>query len=124
MSEANQHNNGLPNSPSRGSGGDPASPSGGGGDVELQVKRIQEKLQQLLRQRESLLKENSKLKEEIRQLQQAHSGHSDRVEQLQQQVEILRTTKGEMSEAEKRVLEKRLGQYIREIDRCIALLSE
>jgi DNA repair exonuclease SbcCD ATPase subunit len=123
MSEANQHNNGLPNSPSRGPGGPPAPPPGGAGDVELQVKRIQEKLQQLLRQRESLLKENSKLKEEIRQLQQAHSGHSNRVEQLQQQVEILRTTKGEMSEAEKRVLEKRLGQYIREIDRCIALLS-
>jgi len=115
MSEANEKNSGLPAPPSGG---------GGGGDVELQVKRIQEKLQQLLRQRESLVKENNKLKEEIRQLQQAHSSHSDRVVQLQQQVEILRTTKGEMSEAEKKVLEKRLGQYIREIDRCIALLSE
>ena len=115
MSEANEKNSGLPAPPSGG---------GGGGDVELQVKRIQEKLQQLLRQRESLVKENSKLKEEIRQLQQTHNSHSDRVEQLQQQVEILRTTKGEMSEAEKKVLEKRLGQYIREIDRCIALLSE
>jgi DNA repair exonuclease SbcCD ATPase subunit len=113
MSDANEKNSGLPNSPFRGPGG-----------VELQVKRIQEKLQQLLRQREMLLKENSKLKEDIRQLQQAHNNHSDRVEQLQQQVEILRTTKGEMSDTEKKVLEKRLGQYIREIDRCIALLSE
>ena len=105
-----------------------SAPSSGNGEgvagVELQVKRIQDKLQQLLRQRESLLKENGKLKEEIRQLQQTQHGHSDKLEQLQQQVEILRTTKGEMSEAEKRVLEKRLGQYIREIDRCIALLSE
>ena len=113
MNEANENSSGLP-----------APPSGGGGGVELQIKRIQEKLQQLLRQRESLIKENSKLKEDIRQLQQAHNNHSDRVEQLQQQVEILRTTKGEMSDAEKKVLEKRLGQYIREIDRCIALLSE
>jgi hypothetical protein len=29
-----------------------------------------------------------------------------------------------MSEDEKRALEKRLGQYIREIDRCIAMLGE
>ena len=118
MSEANEKSSGLP-----------ASPSGGGGGVEgtaveLQVKRIQEKLQSLLRQRESLLKENAKLKEEIRNYQQAKNGHSERLEQLQQQVEILRTTKGEMSETEKKVLEKRLGQYIREIDRCISLLSE
>lgn len=107
MSEANGNNNGHPN-----------------GGVELQVKRIQEKLQLLLRQRETLLKENSRLKEEVRKLQQAKHGDFERLEQLQQQVEILRTTKGEMSESEKRTLEKRLGQYIREIDRCIALLSE
>jgi hypothetical protein len=47
-----------------------------------------------------------------------------RLEQLQQQVEILKATKAAMSEGEKRVLEKRLGQYIREIDRCIAMLEE
>jgi len=123
MSKANEKSSGLPNSPSRGPGGTPSGTEAG--DVELQLKRIQEKLQQLLRQRESLIKENGKLKEDIRQLQQAHNNHSERVEQLQQQVEILRTTKGdEMSEMEKKVLEKRLGQYIREIDRCIALLSE
>ena len=94
------------------------------GEAELRVRRIQDKLQQLLRQRDLLLKENGKLREELRQLQQAHSDQATKLEQLQQQVEILRTTRGEMSEAEKRVLEKRLGQYIREIDRCIALLSE
>jgi len=116
MSEAGQNSNQIP----------AATSAGGEGiaGVELQVKRIQDKLQLLLRQRESLLKENGKLKEEIRQLHQARHDHTDKLEQLQQQVEILRTTKGEMSETEKRVLEKRLGQYIREIDRCIALLSE
>jgi hypothetical protein len=39
-------------------------------------------------------------------------------------VEILKATKAAMSEGEKRALEKRLGQYIREIDRCIAMLGE
>jgi chromosome segregation ATPase len=94
------------------------------GEAELRVRRIQEKLQQLLRQRDLLQKENGKLKEELRQLQQDHIDHSTRLEQLQQQVEILKATKAAMSDGEKRALEKRLGQYIREIDRCIAMLAE
>jgi chromosome segregation ATPase len=102
---------------------DPPPPSGGEG-VELQVRRIQDKLQQLLKQRDTLLKENGKLKEEVRQMQQEQTRHAIRLEQLQQQVEIVKATKETMSEGEKRALDKRLGQYIREIDRCIALLSE
>ncbi|GGB06600.1 hypothetical protein [Puia dinghuensis] len=94
------------------------------GDAELRVRRIQEKLQQLLRQRDLLLKENGRLREELKQLQQDHTDQGARLEQLQQQVEILRATKAAMSEGEKRALEKRLGQYIREIDRCIAMLGE
>ena len=93
-------------------------------ELELQVRRIQDKLQQLLRQRDSLLKENEKLKGEVRQLRADHTDHSVMLEQLRQQVEILKVSKGEMNEAEKKTFEKRLGQYIREIDRCIALLGE
>jgi septal ring factor EnvC (AmiA/AmiB activator) len=93
-------------------------------EAEVQIGRIQEKLQQLLRQRDLLLKENGKLKEELRQLADEQFGNTRRLEQLQQQVEVLRVTKAAMSEGEKGVLEKRLGQYIREIDRCIASLGE
>ena len=89
-----------------------------------QVRRIQDKLQQLLKQRDSLVKENSKLKEELRRLQQRETEQEGRLGQLQQQVEVLKATKADMSEEEKKALEKRLGQYIREIDRCIALLGE
>jgi hypothetical protein len=92
--------------------------------LELQVKRIYDKLQQVLRQREALLKENNKLKEELQQLRQSEIDRTDQVEQLKQQVEILKVKKGEMPLEEKALLEKRLSQYIREIDRCIALLAE
>jgi len=92
--------------------------------VEDQIQRIQDKLQQLLRQRDLLLKENGKLKEELRRTQEGQAGDNRRLEQLRQQVEVLGVTKTAMSEGEKRDLEKRLGQYIREIDRCIALLGE
>ncbi|HXB93516.1 MAG TPA: hypothetical protein VNU70_00115 [Puia sp.] len=94
------------------------------GEAELRVRRIQDKLQQLLRQRDLLQKENGRLKEEMRQLQEEMLDRTAKFEQLQQQVEILKATKAEMSEDEKRALEKKLGQYIREIDRCIAMLGE
>jgi hypothetical protein len=93
-------------------------------EFELQVKRINEKLQQLLRQRDTLSKENEKLKGEIKELRSGHGSDTIRLEQLQQQVELLKVSKGEMNSVEKKALEKRLSQYIREIDRCIALLAE
>ena len=93
-------------------------------ELEVQLKRILEKQQQLLKQRETLLKENEKLKSEIGQLRSDRAGHSVMLEKLQQQVEILKASKGEMNEGEKKTFEKRLSQYIREIDRCIALLGE
>lgn len=95
-----------------------------GNQIEGQILRIQDKLQQLLRQRDLLLKENGKLKDDLRKAQENQTGENKRLEQLKQQVEILRVTKTDMSEGEKREMEKRLGQYIREIDRCIALLGE
>jgi chromosome segregation ATPase len=92
--------------------------------VEGQILRIQDKLQQLLRQRDLLMKENARLKEDLRKTQDGQADDNRRLEQLKQQVEVLRVTKTAMSEGEKREFEKRLGQYIREIDRCIALLGE
>jgi septal ring factor EnvC (AmiA/AmiB activator) len=92
--------------------------------IESQIQRIQDKLQQLLTQRDLLLKENGKLREELRKTKEGQAVDTRRLEQLKQQVEVLRVTKTAMSEGEKRELEKRLGQYIREIDRCIALLGE
>ena len=92
--------------------------------MEQQVKRIEDKLQQLLRRHEILLKENEKLKAELREFRSGQGSDALRLDQLQQQVEILRATKGGMNDQEKKVLEKRLSQYIREIDRCITLLGE
>jgi hypothetical protein len=98
--------------------------SSGEEGIELRVRRIQEKLQLLLRQRDLLLKENGKLKEELHQLQREQGDQLQKRDQLQQQVEILKVTQTAMSEEEKRALEKKLGQYIREIDRCITMLGQ
>ncbi|MDR3712783.1 MAG: hypothetical protein P4L51_08205 [Puia sp.] len=93
-------------------------------DLESQLKRVSEKLQLMLKQRELLLKENVKLKQEIGALRSERHEHQKTIERLEQQVAISKVSRTEMSEAEKKQFEKRLGQYIKEIDRCIALLGE
>jgi hypothetical protein len=93
-------------------------------ELEQQLKRIHDKLQQVLKHQQLLQKENDKLKQEFGQLQTNHHTQSVLIEQLQQQAEILKLSKGDMNEAEKKAFEKRLTQYIKEIDRCIALLNE
>jgi hypothetical protein len=91
---------------------------------EQQLKRVNEKLQQLLKQYQSLQKENEKLKQDIQLVTTRYNGLIEQTDKLEQQTEILKLSKGEMNEAEKKAFEKRLNQYVKEIDRCIALLNE
>jgi chromosome segregation ATPase len=93
-------------------------------NTEQHLKRIQEKLQQLLKQYTAVLKENNKLKEELESAQRKMMTQQKGTEELKQQVSILKVSAGEMSEADKKEFEKRINGYLKEIDRCIALLGE
>ena len=91
---------------------------------EKQLKQIHEKLQQLLKQYHSLQKENSKLKQEIQEYKSNRSDHAEELDRLHQRTQILQSSKTEMSDEEKKAFEKRLNNYVKEIDRCIMLLNE
>ncbi len=91
---------------------------------EEQIKRIYDKLQLLLKQHVSLQKENQLLKEELDIAQKQVSQYQEAAEALKQQVSILQLGNGQMSEDDKKEFEKRLNTYIKEIDRCIGMLSE
>jgi septal ring factor EnvC (AmiA/AmiB activator) len=91
---------------------------------EKQLKQIHEKLQQLLKQYQSLQKQNSKLKQEIQEFKSNHNIHAEELDRLHQRTQILQSSKTEMSDEEKKAFEKRLNNYVKEIDRCIALLNE
>jgi alanyl-tRNA synthetase len=93
-------------------------------NTEQHLKRIQEKLQQLLKQYTAVIKENKKLKEELESAQQKMKTQQKGTEELKQQVSILKVSAGEMSDADKKEFEKRINGYLKEIDRCIALLGE
>jgi phage host-nuclease inhibitor protein Gam len=88
-----------------------------------QLKRIQEKLQVLLKQQSLLEKENTQLKADLAASKEQEAGFVERIGKLQQEVDILKLAAGDMSEADKKAFEKRINTYVKEIDRCIAVLS-
>lgn len=92
-------------------------------ESEQHLKRIQDKVQQLLKQHIALQKENQSLKDELDGLKKETSQFKENSETLKQQVEILKYSNGEMTEEDKKQFEKRINTYIKEIDRCITMLS-
>lgn len=91
---------------------------------EEQLKRIQDKLQLLVKQQLTLQKENHLLKEEVNTLKKQTLQYQEGIDMLKQQLDILKFSNGEMNAEEKKQFEKKINTYVKEIDRCIALLSE
>ena len=92
--------------------------------LEENIKRINHKLQQLLKRCQLLQKENEQLKTTIKALKIEQENDWNRIAQLEQQAGILISAAGKMNEPDKKLFEKHINQYIREIDKCIGLLSE
>ncbi|TMI85959.1 MAG: hypothetical protein E6H10_01375 [Bacteroidetes bacterium] len=93
-------------------------------DLDVHIKRIQEKLERLLKQYNDLQKENNLLKKEIERASRQAAVNQQTIETLKQQVEVLKISSGNWDENDKEEFEKRINRYIKEIDKCIALLSE
>jgi hypothetical protein len=92
--------------------------------LEENIKRVNSKLQQLLKQYQLLQKESERKSKEIKELRESKENQSKQITELQQQVMILKSAAGEMKETDKKEFEKHINQYIKEIDKCIGLLSE
>ena len=92
--------------------------------VDQQFTTLYEKIQSLLRQYSRLEKENEKLREELEESRRREGATQGKVEELQSQISILKLAAGEMSEKDKKTFERQLTQYIKEIDKTIAYLSE
>lgn len=92
--------------------------------MEQQLKRIQDKLQHLLKQYQLLQKENEKLTVENKGLKEKLMTGAANNDGLEQRVAALKMASGNLSETDKKELEKKMNGYIREIDRCIAMLAD
>jgi ABC-type iron transport system FetAB ATPase subunit len=92
--------------------------------LQEQLKRITEKLQQMVHRYHLLQKENEQLSKEVVALRDKEKARLIRIDELEMKMSALQTATGQLNETEKKDVEKRINRYIREIDRCIALLSE
>lgn len=92
-------------------------------DLEARLKNIQAKLQQVLKQHQLLQKENLLLKKELEKSQQDNTVKTAQIQQLQQQVDVLKLGVKSWSHDDKAELGKRIDVYLKEIDKCIALLN-
>ena len=94
------------------------------GNLDTNIKRINDKLQQLLKNYQLLQKENKRQSDLITALQETREKDSQQISLMQEKITILKAAAGKMNEADKKAFEKNISQYIREIDKGIGLLSE
>ena len=92
--------------------------------VDQQFNIINDKLQQLLKQFSKLQKENEQLKFELETAKKADISSRQKMEELHQQMTILKISSGELSDKDKKDFERKINQYIKEIDKCISFLSQ
>lgn len=92
--------------------------------IDSHIARIQSKVQDLLKKHIDLQKLVSKQQETITALKQKEEEQQNKIKTLEEQQYILKSAAGKLNEADKKAFEQTIGKYIREIDKCIALLSE
>lgn len=88
------------------------------------IARINTKLSKLIRNYRALEKEHEKVKTELDRRVAAEEELRARYATLEQQLAMLKASSGETDEQSRKELERKLSLYIREIDRCIALLGD
>ena len=87
------------------------------------INRVNEKLQLLLKRYDRLQKENRRMEEELTGIRKSMNEKSRYIEELEQRVEALKISKGNLTEEEKKATEKRIRHFLKEIDKCIAFLN-
>ena len=92
-------------------------------DVKNHITQLNAKLQLLLKQYAGLISENGQQKIKIRKLEETVEQHTKAFEKLQQEQLILKASLDVMDDAEKKKLEQKINSYVRNIDKCISLLS-
>ena len=92
-------------------------------DLTSQIKNIQDKLQQLLKQHGQLQKENGQLRKDLDRTQALMNEKERELAAAQQQLDVLKMGSGNLSQGEKDALGKRIDGYLKEIDKCLALLN-
>jgi hypothetical protein len=92
--------------------------------MEEQLKRVNDKLQQLLRQYRLLQKDNERLNNAAKNHHDKEKAQAQQIEELTTRVQVLTLAAGQMDEADKKEFERKINRYIKQVDKCINYLGE
>ncbi len=99
-------------------------------EIEQYIQSIEDKLQQLFRKLQQSQADNAMLREQVQQQQDELLQHQQTIEALDEKLKLAKIatiTQGnglsEEEDAFRKEVRGKINDYIREIDRCIALLN-
>jgi chromosome segregation ATPase len=91
--------------------------------IEEHINSINTKLQLLLKKYAILQKENSTLSYEIETCRKNEKDNLEKINSLEMQMSILKASAEKLNDKEKHDFEKRINQYIKELDKCMTMLN-
>ncbi len=92
-------------------------------EIEQQIKNIQSRLQQVVKQSQTLQKENARLSKDLEKAQSIIKEQQEQFNNLQQRADALKLGVHHLDNKEKAELEKRIDTYLKEVEKCLALLN-
>ena len=88
-------------------------------NIEKKVSKLIQLYQSVQKEKEKILTENNKLESDL-------SDKDETIKRLEEKIKLLRITKSVSTQDDERNKESRqkINEYVREIDKCIALLNK
>lgn len=90
----------------------------------MDFERLEQKLQQLIQLQHTVVAEKETLAQQVVQLTVQKNEAEAKALVLEQQLQAMKLQQGNLTEQDRKEMEKKINQYIREIDRCITQLGE
>ena len=91
--------------------------------IEEHINYINTKLQLLLKKYAALQKENSILNNEIEICRKNEKDYLQKINFFEMQTGILKASAGKLNNKEKQDFEKKINQYIKDLDKCMSMLN-
>lgn len=92
-------------------------------ELDVKLQNIREKLLALLKQYQFLQKENEQLQKEVSKQKEIILQRDEQLSYIHHQMDVLKIGVQNWSNEDKKVLEKRIDAYLKEIEKCLSLLN-
>jgi len=91
--------------------------------LQKHIKELNVKQLELIKRYQQVVKENNSLKKEVAKKEALLQDRQKTLDELKEQLDILKISKGAMNDTDKKELNKKINTYLKDIDRCLSLLN-